>query len=355
MKKPYFCPLILMGLLIIFLYPIPAKASEPFTVTDFTGRTLTLARTPERIACLYAFSGHVVTMLGRGNDMVAIVDGLKKDLLLQTLVPGIKQIPIPVKGGIINIETLLKTKPDLVFLKPETAAGSAEIRKLEEFHLPYFTAGYRSMEEQMLIIEMMGKAVGRHEKALAYARHYREVIERVRERTVHIPPEKRVRLYHSVNEARRTDAPGTIEADWTKAAGVINVSVGESLQGKGDKSFADIEQILIWNPEVIIVNEDGVDQEILKDKKWSPIRAVQDQKVFPIPVGISRWGHPGGLETPLAILWTAKTVYPDLFSDIDLHQEVFMFYRNFFNLHLDEAMIRKILGNKGMRQAMDQN
>lgn len=41
-----------------------------------------LNRLPERIACLYAFTGHVVTMLGRGEDMAAIVNGLKKDVLL---------------------------------------------------------------------------------------------------------------------------------------------------------------------------------------------------------------------------------------------------------------------------------
>jgi len=137
----------------------------------------------------------------------------------------------------------------------------------------------------------------------------------------------------------------------TKAAGVINVSVGKSLHEKEDKSFADIEQILIWNPDVIIVNEDGVAKEILNDKKWSPIKAVQNKKVFSIPVGISRWGHPGGLETPLAILWTAKTVYPILFSDIDLKKEMSSFYNTHFNLSLDEEMTNKILGNQGMRHA----
>jgi iron complex transport system substrate-binding protein len=98
------------------------------------------------------------------------------------------------------------------------------------------------------------------------------------------------------------------------------------------------------------VNEDGVDQLILNDKKWSPIQAVQNQRVFSIPVGISRWGHPGGLETPLAILWTAKKVYPHLFQDIDLKQEITVFYHTFFNLDLDGSLIDKILGNSGMRQ-----
>jgi len=329
-----------------------AAGFETVTITDSAGNVLTLTRPPERIACLYAFCGHVVTMLDRSKDMVAIVNGLKKDLLLHQIVPEIKHLPVPAKGGIISIEALLKTKPDIVFLKPETAVITAEIKKLERFNLPYFVAGYHSMEEQMIIIEMMGKAIGRHEKALEYTRYYKRMIDMVKSRTAQISEDKKVRLYHSVNEANRTDAPGTIEADWTNAAGVINVSVDTPLHGKGDKRFADIEQILIWNPDVIIVNEDGKDQQILADKKWSSIRAVQNNKVFSIPVGISRWGHPGGLETPLAILWTAKTVYPDLFQDIDLEKEIALFYKAFFNLDLDERMINKILGNKGMRHSL---
>lgn len=50
----------------------------PVTATDYFGRTLTLERPADRFACLYAFTGHVITLLGRGHDMVAVVDGLKK-------------------------------------------------------------------------------------------------------------------------------------------------------------------------------------------------------------------------------------------------------------------------------------
>lgn len=339
-----------ISILLSFSFSGTVFGSDSVTVMDSTGKVLTLESPPRRIACLYAFCGHVVTMLNRGQDMVAVVNGLKRDLLLHRLVPGINLLPVPAKGGIINIEALLKTQADIVFLKPETATITAEIKKLQRFNLPYFVAGYHSMEEQMEIIENMGKVIGRGEKAREYTRYYRDVIHRVRSRTAHIPKDKRVRLYHSVNEPYRTDAPGTIEADWTTACGVNNVSVGASLQGKGNKNFAGIEQILLWDPEVIIVNEDGVDQLILNDKKWSPIQAVQDQRVFSIPVGISRWGHPGGLETPLAILWTAKKVYPNLFQDIDLKREIIVFYHTFFNLDLDEALIDKILGNTGMRQ-----
>lgn len=267
--------------------------------------------------------------------------------------PGIDTLPIPAKGGVIHIETLLKADPDIVFLKLETGAAEAEIRKLERFGLPYFVVGYRNMEEQRTIIEKMGKISGRYETARAYTGYYRDMVHMVKQRTGRIPDDQRVRLYHSVNEALRTDAAGTIEADWTRAAGVVNVSVGDRLHARGDKFFAGMEQVLIWNPEVIIVNEAGVDQLILQDKKWAAIKAVREKKVFPIPVGISRWGHPGSLETPLAILWTAKTVYPDLFSDMDLELEIKRFYHRFFDLSLTDEMVQRVLNNQGMRQALD--
>jgi iron complex transport system substrate-binding protein len=304
-----------------------------------------------RIACLYAFSGHVVTMLDKGENMVAVVKGLKKDKLLRQIVPGIKEIPVVSSGGIIHIETLLNTRPDIVFLKPETAKIKEEVQKLVRFKLPYFVAGYNSMAQQMKTIEIIGKAIGNSAKASDYNAYYKAMIERVKSRTQKIPKNRRVRVYHSINEPYRTDAPGTLEADWTEACGIINVSVNATLSGHDNKNFASIEQILLWNPGVIIVNEADVAQLIRTDKKWAYLGAVRDKKVFTIPVGISRWGHPGGLETPLAIVWTAKKIYPDLFQDINMEKEVILFYKQFFNLSLGDKLVDKILSGKGMRLA----
>ena len=308
MKLWYWLALICVNLLTPI---VPAFSGAPIAdtpaivVKDYAGNLLTLDRPASRIACLYAFSGHVVTMLGRGQDMVAVVKGLKKDKLLHQIVPGVGQLPVVSSGGIIHIEALLETRPDFVFLKPETAKIAAELKKLARFKLPYFVAGYNNMAQQMETIEMMGKAIGCHEKALAYTRYYKAMIDRVRFRTKGIAQEKKVRLYHAINEPYRTDAKGTIEADWTQACGVINVSVEAGLTGHGNKKFAGIEQILLWNPV--------------------------------------------GLETPLAIIWTAKTVYPELFQDIDMRKEVRAFYRQFFNLSLNDRMLDKILRGKGMR------
>jgi len=326
-----------------------ASGHPVITETDSQGHVLTLGKYPQRIACLYAFTGHVTAMLGRGGDMVAVVKGLKKDKLLQKIVPDLPNLPVPAAGGVIHIESLVETRPDIVFLKPETAGIDQEIQKLDRFGLPWISAGYSGMESQMAVIEMMGRALDREDQALAYTRYYRQVIERVRERTSGLAEAEKIRIYHAINEPFRTDGPDTLEADWTAACNIINVSVGKGLEKRKNKQFAGMEQILMWNPEMIIANESETARQILSDPQWAPVPAVKNKKVFTIPVGISRWGHPGGLETPLAILWMARTAYPDRFADLDLKKEVRDFYRRFFSLELDELAIRQILSGEGMR------
>ncbi len=321
----------------------------PIEITDRFNRVVRISKTPERIACLYSFSGHAVTMLGGGGRIVAAVPGMKRDLLLNRINPVIGGTLTPSSGGTINIEELLLCNPDIVFLKEETAHIKAEVQKLDRFNIPYAVVGYSSMEEQMDTIEMIGKAIGLKTQADAYNDYYRKSLEYVSSRVSSLTENDKKRVFHSVNEATRTDAPGTLEADWTGITGMINVSVGEPLRAYDNKNFAAMEQILIWDPDVILVNEEGVDLYILKNKKWSSLNAVKNKKIYKIPNGISRWGHPGSVETPLAILWTSKILYPERFKDLNLEKTVRDYYFQFFNYSIDDEMISRVLSGNGMR------
>jgi iron complex transport system substrate-binding protein len=110
-----------------------------------------------------------------------------------------------------------------------------------------------------------------------------------------------------------------------------------------------MEQILLWNPDIILANEPGVADVIRKDPKWAPVTAVKQDRIYQLPIGISRWGHPGSLETPLAILWTAKVIYPEKFIHINMHDEIKYFYNRFFNHELSDEMVEQILSGRGMR------
>jgi len=99
-----------------------------------------------------------------------------------------------------------------------------------------------------------------------------------------------------------------------------------------------------------------VDEYILTNKQWENLQAVKNQRVYKMPNGVSRWGHPtNALETSLAILWTAKLLYPNLFEEIDMYEEVRYFYRNFYEWELSDQYIEKILSGEGMRLRKGEN
>ncbi|HEY2422436.1 MAG TPA: ABC transporter substrate-binding protein [Neobacillus sp.] len=325
------------------------KDSGKITVIDYMSREVAIPKKVNRIACLYAYTGHVVTMLGEGNKIVAVVNGLHRDNLLLDINPTIKDAIVPSRGDKINIEELANTNPDLIFIQESTAKDEGEVRKLEELKVPYLVVNFNSIKEQQQSIAMIGKALGKAEKAEKFNNYYNEIISQVSKKVKDIPDKDRVRVYHSVTEATRTDPTNSLPAEWIKVVGAINVSVGEKLKLEQKKYLASLEQILLWDPDVILVNQDGVGDYILESSQWQTLKAVKSKKVYQLPNGVSRWGHPGGIETPLAIIWTAKTLYPDKFTDTNMEEITAKFYQDFFNYELTPDLIEKILSGKDMR------
>ena len=108
----------------------------------------------------------------------------------------------------------------------------------------------------------------------------------------------------------------------------MNVSTDASLTSDGDKTIASLEQILVWDPEVIICNEAGVDDEILKDPRFAGVDAVRNGRVYQIPV--------------------AKTLYPDLF-DYRIEDKIKEFYLEFFDYEVSDETVAAILKGDGIR------
>ena len=140
------------------------------------------------------------------------------------------------------------------------------------------------------------------------------------------------------------------------AAGCKNVVASKSdLHLDGDKGNATVEQSYGWDHDVVLVNEPAATQYFRTDNKFSGLRAVRENKVIQLPVGISRWGHPGSLESPLATLYIAQLLYPEQFVDIDIRAEVISFYQRFFDIDLSEEDVDCIFSGEGMREAREGN
>ncbi|CFX39748.1 ABC transporter periplasmic binding domain [Syntrophomonas zehnderi OL-4] len=330
----------------------PAKVSEPsktITITDCIGRNVTIPAHPQRIACLCPESGHALALFGQGDKIVAGVGGMQRDLLLVEMYPHIKKVPVPKNSGVINIEELAKCEPDIAFVKSDTAHNQAEVDKMNKSGIPFLVIEFNNMKEQQAAMTMIAKALGTANQAQKYNQYYQRCLERVEEKIAAIPEKDRIRVYHSVNEATRTVTRGTLPADWIQAAGAKNVALDQELKLFEGKYYASLEQILLWDPEYILVNDPNVVEYIMNHEHWRSLQAVKSMRVLALPNGISRWGHFSSLETPLAVIWTAQTLYPDKFTDIDMVVETKYFYKEFFRLDLNDATVQKILSSEGMR------
>ena len=60
-----------------------------------------------------------------------------------------------------------------------------------------------------------------------------------------------------------------------------------------------------------------------------------------MPLGMYRSYTPG-VDTPLTLLWLAKTTYPGFFQDIDIIEETRKYYKEVFDIDLTEEQAASI-------------
>lgn len=332
--------------------PVAEDGVAEATIVDSAGREVAIPDEVDSIACLYAYAGHATVLLGQEEKIVAVVNGLKRDVLMQRKVPGIEDMPTPYTSRAINIETLLALAPDISFVRLYNLQSQGEREKLEGSGLTFVGVDYVTMAEQMETIRFMGQALGAEDRAEAYLTYYEETLQRIEDRVSEIPEEERLRVYHSVNEVVRTDVAGSMTDELLGMAGAWNVVTdeGSAIKREGEKAYTSVEQIYQWDPDVVLVNEPDAYRYFMEQDAFSGLRAVREGQVIQLPVGISRWGHPGSIETPMAGLFIAKALYPDQFQDVDMVAETRAFYKTFFQMDLSDEEISMILQGQGMRE-----
>jgi iron complex transport system substrate-binding protein len=323
-------------------------AADGVTVTDMAGRVVTVPGDPKSICVMDPYAAPIVVMLGYGDRMPTTINAVSRCLLLQAICPPLKNAVIVKSGGAINGETILQEKTDLIIIGEDIYSSTDERAKLDTLGIPYLVVGYTSMADQMKVVTLLGRALRNETMAQRYVDYYQNCIDTVTKGMASVPGSGTIKLYHAVNEATRTDDRGSLCADWIGLFGVVNVSLDTKLTVMEDKAYATLEQIYSWDPDIIIANESGVADYIKTDSKWQGLRAVIDDNVFQIPIGLSRWGHPTSIETPLAVMWLADLLYPEQFT-FDIRAEMASFYETFYSYTLSSEEADDIISGYGVR------
>ena len=317
------------------------------TVVDSEGRSVSVPAFPQKVAVLDSFSSEVALMLGAGDQLYSVPGGTMSDELLQAIYPSLENLE-QAYGNQVNIEDILSAKVDLVLVK--SSLSDAEREKIESVNIPYVVVSYSTLDEQLealdLVAEVFGEAT--HERGEKLHEAYDAMISIVDAHTANVPEADRLRIYHSINDALLTDSDSSLGASWIARAGAISVSADEAPTSGSDYT-ATIEVIYQWQPDAIICNVAATAKTIREDKKWQALNAVTSDNVYAIPIGATRWGQRGSVETPLAMLWLGCTLYPDVYADVDLKDIVVSYYGDCLGITVDDELYEKILSGEGIR------
>lgn len=107
----------------------------------------------------------------------------------------------------------------------------------------------------------------------------------------------------------------------------------------------DAEQILAWNPDVIITVKQDAADEIKNDPALADVTAVKNGDIYNTPQGLYLWGVRSG-ENAMMTPWLGQVLYPDLFEDVDMKEIVKDFYADWYHTALDDAGAERVLAGK---------
>ena len=90
-----------------------------------------------------------------------------------------------------------------------------------------------------------------------------------------------------------------------------NLAVVDSPSSKGTGNEVDMEQLMLWNPDVILFAPDSVYASVGDDPLWQSLTAIQNGSYYEAPMGPYNWmGFPPSVQRYLGMLWMAKAPLP---------------------------------------------
>lgn len=308
-------------------------------VTDMAGRKVTLPKEINRICSNGAAQNQLMLLLGAESKIVAALPTVKANEWVKKLFPKIADLPEPFTKDSISVEEVVKAKPDVVTLWSGTDAIQ---KKLDEVGIPYVILYYTTNEEFKKGITLMGEVLGEKESKIAkeFVEYYDSNINKITSKTDKLTNEQKKRVYYCSDTPLSTEGKESIVTSWINTAGGINMAAEHGIKNTDAK--VSTEQIINWDPEIIIVRDYKNKDIILNDDKWKDITAVKEKQVYVNPKGVNVWSARSS-DGVLQPLWAGKIFHPELFGDINIENEVKNFYKTYYKYEINNEELKDIM------------
>lgn len=249
-------------------------------------------------------------------------------------------------------EEIIRLRPDIIlladYLTPENIERADRLQ--EKVQLPVVLAD-NDFLKYTEILTFMGELFDNHERAAELCTFIAEYVNPVMEKAKTIAADRRKRIYYAEGmKGLNTDPQGSVHSLLINLCGGVNIAITDLLAGKGMTSVS-MEQILAWNPDVVLVwsgNFDSLDsyREIMTSDVWAQLDAVKNGEVYQVPWRPFGWiDRPPGMNRLIGLIWLANILYPDEFQ-YDTNSIAKEFFIKFWHYEMSDEEIKEIMNPK---------
>lgn len=326
------------------------ETAETREITDMAGRKVTVP-TAENIESVFS-AGPVAAiflymvvpdkLLGWNYEL----NDVEKSIILDKY----QGLPNFGMGDAVNYEAVIAANPTIAINsgKINDAMVSDCDALSESLGIPVVAVD-NELNNSAEAFRFMGELLGVEDHAEELAQYAEQVFTDINVLS-DIPEEKKVSVYFGNGEDSLETAPrGSQHAQILDAINAVNVADLEL--GDGSRVQISAEQLLAWDPDVIVVNGEpkadksgsSAAEDILSNPDYASLKAVQDQKVYGTPNAPFSWvDRPAGPNRLIGMRWFSALIYPE-YIKCDINEEIHKFFDLFYHVDLSDEQLENVL------------
>ena len=326
------------------------ETGETREITDMAGRKVTVPAAEDiesvfstgPVAAIFMYMVAPDKLLGWNYEL----NDVEKSIILEKY----HDLPNFGMGDAINYEAVIAANPTIALNcgKINDAMVSDCDALSKSLGIPVIAVD-NELNNSAEAFRFMGELLGVEDHAEELAEYSEKIFTDIAS-LADIPEDEKVSVYFGNGEDSLETAPrGSQHAQILDAVNVTNVADLEL--GDGSRVQISAEQLLAWDPDVIVVNGEpkadksgsSAAEEILNNPDYASLKAVQDNKVYGTPNAPFSWvDRPAGPNRLIGMRWLSAVVYPE-YIKCDVNEEIREFFNLFYHVDLSDEQLENVL------------
>lgn len=326
------------------------ETGETREITDMAGRKVTVPAAEDiesvfstgPVAAIFMYMVAPDKLLGWNYEL----NDVEKSIILEKY----HDLPNFGMGDAINYEAVIAANPTIALNcgKINDAMVSDCDALSKSLGIPVIAVD-NELNNSTEAFRFMGELLGVEDHAEELAEYSEKIFTDIAS-LADIPEDEKVSVYFGNGEDSLETAPrGSQHAQILDAVNVTNVADLEL--GDGSRVQISAEQLLAWNPDVIVVNGEpkadksgnSAAEDILSNPDYASLKAVQDNKVYGTPNAPFSWvDRPAGPNRLIGMRWLSAVVYPE-YIKCDVNEEIREFFNLFYHVDLSDEQLENVL------------